>query len=448
MPPRQPRRYLPHGFEEKRTPDGRTYWINYRPLPPSWLPPADVMADFPNLYVAEDADSAADVKTSGSFKEIILPKGVQRHYTPSGTVYYVDARPRASWVDPRTVDFSIDKERDTYAQTCEVLFTHGEFLEPPPETHIEFRLLSDLTKWRVAQSLSGYPDARVDEVDIIINMLNARIGSVPNIHQLKPMDGAFIRACYKHISSEAEMSSYGPSKAARAVPPSASIAWRLFEIFAYCLLLGVPATYARRLQKADWVQWSSRHRWTDQQRALDGFLKSLTGEWNLINLTAALLLSAAVGMLTVNDLSTISQTAILIALVTALASLIMSVTFVWRYQRQLSNIHDLRKIMDEFIYEADADIMPIFLSLPVSFLLWSAIAFGTAVLAHAWNTIGTSGPAIPVGVTATLCLTILVTGVIWLSHRHFERWKVWWSLTAWSRKSEALEEHEVGLMRA
>ncbi|KEP52128.1 putative transmembrane protein [Rhizoctonia solani 123E] len=54
---------------------------------------------------------------------------------------------------------------------------------------------------------------------------------------------------------------------------------------------------------------------------------------------------AAVGLLTVEGLSTISQTAILIALTTALASLVMSVTFVWRYQRQLTNIHDLRKIM-------------------------------------------------------------------------------------------------------
>lgn len=55
-------------------------------------------------------------------------------------------------------------------------------------------------------------------------------------------------------------------------------------------------------------------------------------------------------MLTVNDLSTASQAAILIALVTALASLVLSVTFVWRYQRQLSNIHDLRKIMASQVF--------------------------------------------------------------------------------------------------
>ncbi|KAG8738734.1 hypothetical protein FRC10_006569 [Ceratobasidium sp. 414] len=446
MPPRQVRRYLPHGFEEKRTPDGRSYWINYYPLPPSWLPPADVAADFPNLYMENDNESAADVKTPVTAKDIKLPKGVQRHYTPSGSVYYVDARPRASWTDPRTVDFNIDKERDAYAKTCEILFSDGEFLGTfsPPVLHNHRRngapvchSLTSISTTVLTLTSSGF------ECNYTVNIETELypIGSVQNIHQLKPMDSAFLyfAAPPTHwvffTASEAELASYGPSKAARLEPPSPSIIWRLFQIVTYCILLGVPTTYARRLQKADWVQ-----------RALDGFLKSLTTEWNLINLTAALLLSAAVGMLTVNDLSTTSQTAILIALVTALASLIMSVTFVWRYQRQLSNIHDLRKIMDEFIYEADADIMPIFLSLPVSFLLWSAIAFGTAVLTHAWHTLGSSGPAISIGVTATLGMTIVVTGVIWLSHRQFERWKAWWDITAWAKRKGDMEEHEVGLM--
>ncbi|KAB5595260.1 hypothetical protein CTheo_1338 [Ceratobasidium theobromae] len=435
----RPRRQLPHGFQEKTTPDGRTYWIDFRPQPPSWLPPADVRADNPMNYLESHS-----YKSSTESSDIHLPKGVTKHYTPSGSVYYVDSRPRACWVDPRTVDFAIDAEREGYTQNSEVLFTGGEILEPPPEAHIEYRLLMDLTKWRVAQCLSGYPDTRVDEVDILINMLNARIGANSNIHQLKPMDAAFIKACYKHISSEAGLASYGPSKVAKLEELTPSFSWRVLRIFIYIILLGVPRNYARRLMKADWVQWSSRHRWTDQQRALDGFLKSLTNEWNLINLTAALLLSAAVGLLTVNNLSPASQTATLMALTMALASLVMSVTFVWRYQRQLSNIHDLRKIMDEFIYEADSDIMPIFLSLPVSFLLWSAIAFGTAVLTHAWHTLSSTGPAIPVGVTTTLGLTAGIGTIVWISHRRIDRLKEWLRLGLWAAPV-AVGEQEVGL---
>ncbi|KAJ1310463.1 hypothetical protein OPQ81_007196 [Rhizoctonia solani] len=381
----------------------------------------------------DDYESISDTKVSFAPEDIQLPKGVEKHYTPSGSVYYVDSRPRVSWVDPRTIDFTIETERDEYFQNSALLFTGGEYLEPPPDAHIEFRLLTDLTKWRIAQSLSGYPDARIDEVDTIIGMLNSRISACPDLNKLKPMDGAFIRACYRHISSEADLASYGPSNKAKLDPNTPTYVWLVFKFIMYAILLGVPHNYAHRLKKADWVQWSSRHRWTDQQRALDGFLKSLTNEWNLINLTAALLLSAAVGLLTVDGLSTVSQTAILIALTTALASLVMSVTFVWRYQRQLTNIHDLRKIMDEFIYESNADVMPIFLSLPVSFLLWSAIAFGTAVLSHAWHTFSDSGPAIAVGTTAALGLSLTVGTVVWMSHRRIESFKVWWQfgLTGW-----------------
>ncbi|KAL5636168.1 hypothetical protein ACGC1H_004849 [Rhizoctonia solani] len=442
----KPRRYLPHGFQEKTTPDGRTYWISFRPLPPSWLPPADVCADNPKLFLKDDFESISDIKESLSQEEIRLPKGVEKHYTPSGSVYYVDSRPRASWVDPRTVDFTIDSEREEYVQNSTLVFTGGEYVEPPPDAHIEFRLLMDLTKWRVAQALSGYPDARVDEVNTLIEMLNC---ACPDLNKLKPMDGAFIKACYRHISSEAEMASYGPSKKANLDPSTPTYTWLIVKFVMYAMLLGVPHNYAHRLQKADWVQWSSRHRWTDQQRALDGFLKSLTNEWNLINLTAALLLSAAVGLLTVEGLSTISQTAILIALTTALASLVMSVTFVWRYQRQLTNIHDLRKIMDEFIYESDADVMPIFLSLPASFLLWSAIAFGTAILSHAWHTISDAGPAIAIGTTTALGLSLTVGTVVWISHRRIESFKEWWwlGLTGWIPiKSTSHSNHDVGLV--
>lgn len=161
----RPRRQLPHGFQEKTTPDGRTYWIDFRPQPPSWLPPADVRADNPMNYLESHS-----YKSSTESSDIHLPKGVTKHYTPSGSVYYVDSRPRACWVDPRTVDFAIDAEREGYTQNSEVLFTGGEILgksfnrdfrlffrlltvgqEPPPEAHIEYRLLMDLTKWRVGK---------------------------------------------------------------------------------------------------------------------------------------------------------------------------------------------------------------------------------------------------------------------------------------------------------
>lgn len=91
--------------------------------------------------------------------------------------------------------------------------------------------------------------------------------------------------------------------------------------------------------------------------------------------------------------------------------------------------------------------MPIFLSLPVAFLLWSIIAFGTAVLTHAWHTLPESGPAIPVGVTVALGLTVLLSIMIWISHRQIERWKGWWEVLRWSWQSGKEDRNrEAGLM--
>ncbi|KAG9123078.1 hypothetical protein FRC07_000266, partial [Ceratobasidium sp. 392] len=55
-------------------------------------------------------------------------------------------------------------------------------------------------------------------------------------------------------ASQAEIASYGPSKTTKLEPPTPSAIWQLFKVLTYTILLGVPSTYARRLQKADWVQ--------------------------------------------------------------------------------------------------------------------------------------------------------------------------------------------------
>lgn len=121
-------RLLPHGFVEKRTPDGRSYWIDYRPSPPSWLLPSDVSCVSPKPSVRGELDSIStgDIKTSPVVENIALPKGVEKHHTPSGPAYYVDTRPRVSWIDPRTVDFNIDRERLDYVNTCSLLLTDAE----------------------------------------------------------------------------------------------------------------------------------------------------------------------------------------------------------------------------------------------------------------------------------------------------------------------------------
>jgi len=94
---------------------------------------------------------------------------------------------------------------------------------------------------------------------------------------------------------------------------------------------------------------------------------------------------------------------------------VLDVAFVWRYQRQLTNSYDMRSIMNEFIFNADEDVLAIFLSLPVAFLLWSVLTFSISVLAYAWDRL--PNLASPVGVTATLAFVSTLTLVMYALNR-------------------------------
>ncbi|KAG8948894.1 hypothetical protein FRC04_009233 [Tulasnella sp. 424] len=179
--------------------------------------------------------------------------------------------------------------------------------------------------------------------------------------------------------------------------------------------------YKRRLGRADWIQWASSKRWTDQQQAMDGFLRSLITEWNLMILLSTLILSTSVGFLAINDLPAVSEATILISLIFSLASIVLDAAFVWRYQRQLTNNFDMRAVMNEFIFTPSEDVLAVFLSLPMSFLLWSVVTFSAAVLSYAWARFSVS-PASPISVTATVGFVFSLTSVTWVLHRWL--WKI------------------------
>jgi len=192
----------------------------------------------------------------------------------------------------------------------------------------------------------------------------------------------------------------------------------------YFLLLGIPSNYQRRISRADWVQWASSKRWIDQRENFGAFMNSLVSEWNLINLISTLFFSATVGFLSINELTVIPVAATLISMMFSMGSLTMSVSLIWRYQRQLTQVTEMRTIMDEFIYRADAEVLTILLSLPVSFLLWSVIAFAVAVVSHAWSFF----PQLvcPIGATATLGLVFLISAATWFYHIYFMNVVTFW----------------------
>ncbi|KAG8877046.1 hypothetical protein FRB97_003760 [Tulasnella sp. 331] len=387
--------------ESRVDPDGRVFWIDYRPLPASWDDPRS------NLNEA-------------------LPDGVHSHVTPDGRPFFLDGRPRLSWTKPREYGDDIREEDPQSKTTTPSLTASANMREridtgstkvpsalesrrrtgsPDSQLHAELQLLMELTRWRLAHLLSGYPDSRVTDVDAMITILRTRINAFPDINDLRPLESWFINGVHKVISSQPNMNFLQPTQSGKMDISSAKVPIyirlaqsRLLVLFAFDLL-----------------QWVSSKRWVEQQQAMDGFLKDLVAEWNLMILLSTLILSASVAFLSVENLGATTEATILISLVFSLASITVDVAFVWRYQRQLTNNFDMQAVMDEFIFKADLDILAMFLSLPVAFLLWSVILFAISVLAYAWNRLPKTYGAI--GVTGALGLVTIVTAGLSALHR-------------------------------
>ncbi|KDQ17880.1 hypothetical protein BOTBODRAFT_52716 [Botryobasidium botryosum FD-172 SS1] len=331
--------HLPHGVEEKETPDGKRYWIDYRPSKPSWDDPR-----------ASSGDP--------------LPPGVERYITPDGVPYFVNRSPRVTWMDPRSRPARPQGKYENASEKSMVSSDLGRDLEgkedvprsyltlpspgPLPVTaHVEYALLMDLTRWRFAQVLSGYPDARSADVDTIILLLKTRL-KVADPSVLEPIEDSYIQACRTLISSEPNLNLFAIPGSKEGTPQggiSELSFWGMLKPTIYFLLLGIPSSYQRRISRADWVQWASSKRWIDQRENFGAFMNSLISEWNLINLISTLFFSATVGFLSINELAMIPAAATLISMMFSMGSLTMSVSLIWRYQRQLTQVTEMRTIM-------------------------------------------------------------------------------------------------------
>ncbi|KAG9008618.1 hypothetical protein FRB93_006537 [Tulasnella sp. JGI-2019a] len=405
-------------IESRVDPDGKTFWIDYRPLPATW----------------DDPRTATGEKT--------LPDGIKGHHTPAGRPFFVDTRPRLSWAKPVGYGGEVcEGEPDGVSCPSFPGFTASlprvdtGFTKVPStpvsrkstgssasQLHPDLKLLMTLTRWRLAHLLSGYPDTRVADVDAMITILQTRINAFSNIDDLPPLEGWFIKGIHGVISSQPNMNFLQPTQGGKmnifdgdTFDPVRLIWSAFFLPLLFTLLLGVPVAYKHRLGRAQWTQWVSSKRWAEQQQAMDGFLKALIAEWNLMILPATLILSASVGFLSVEGMGDTTETAILVSLVFSLASISIDVAFVWRYQRQLTNSFDMQTVMDEFIFKADEDILAMFLSLPVAFFLWSLLLFAVGVVAYAWKRLPATYSA--VGVTAAMGIIFIVTSTLWGLHR-------------------------------
>jgi len=77
--------------------------------------------------------------------------------------------------------------------------------------------------------------------------------------------------------------------------------------------------------------------------------------------------------------------------------------------------------MDEFIFDADEDVLAALFSLPVAWLLWSVICFAIGVLGHAWLRIPTGNLRFDaIDATGVTLSFLFVSGIslsTWIVHR-------------------------------
>ncbi|KAG2133811.1 uncharacterized protein EDB93DRAFT_1173568 [Suillus bovinus] len=83
---------LPAGWEERRTPEGRPYFVDHHTRLTTWIDPRTVQI----------APSAISVSTSANANIGPLPSGWEMRLTSTGRVYFVDYNtPTTTWDDPR-----------------------------------------------------------------------------------------------------------------------------------------------------------------------------------------------------------------------------------------------------------------------------------------------------------------------------------------------------------
>ena len=84
---------LPHGWEERQTPDGRPYFVDHNSRTTTWLDPR--LANAPaSIFSSTTTQTALNLGP--------LPSGWEMRMTSSGRIYFVDHNTRTtSWDDPR-----------------------------------------------------------------------------------------------------------------------------------------------------------------------------------------------------------------------------------------------------------------------------------------------------------------------------------------------------------
>ncbi|EJF56594.1 hypothetical protein DICSQDRAFT_112889 [Dichomitus squalens LYAD-421 SS1] len=232
-----------------------------------------------------------------------------------------------------------------------------------------------------------------------------------------------------------EMRTY--RKALYAAPdistPESVITKTFLQIIIHGPFFGIPQTYLAHIKKAS----EFRGHVAGLRQSWEAYTRQLVQEYSDFILIATVLLSATVGLLTVNDIDSITRAAAPLSAFASLGSITIGVFFVWRHQRNNTEVpssfaylHNARN--SAFGLSGHA----ILLSLPPVLLVWSIIAFAAAALAYSLH--GISINSAPAWVVLAIFIVVFVAVTVGLyTFWTIWRWQsqdTWWrGLMCWSR---------------
>ncbi|KAH9899739.1 hypothetical protein C8Q73DRAFT_833537 [Cubamyces lactineus] len=223
--------------------------------------------------------------------------------------------------------------------------------------------------------------------------------------------------------------------------PKQSPATRLFLLFLVNIpFFGIPQTYLAYVKNAS----EFRGHLQGLKQNWETYTLQLVKEYSDFILIATVLLSATVGLLTINDIGETCRVAAILSAFAALGSVTVGVFFVWRHQRNAHMPASFTYLHNARYSALGLSGHALLLSLPPVLLVWSLIAFTVAALAYALQDISQASTWIIFGLFVMMLLAVMAGVYTFSTIWQWQSNEGWWAgLFHWRRNKRRVESSSV-----
>ncbi|KAI0638317.1 hypothetical protein C8Q77DRAFT_1215149 [Trametes polyzona] len=198
---------------------------------------------------------------------------------------------------------------------------------------------------------------------------------------------------------------------------------------------GIPQTYLAHVKSAS----EFRGHLDGLKDSWQSYTLQLVREYSDFILIATVLLSATVGLLTIDDIGEPCRVAAMLSAFAALGSMTVGVFLVWLHQRNT-------RMPSSFSYLHNARNNPLglsghalLLSLPPVLLVWSIVGFTAATLAYALQDTMRASTWVILGLFVILFVAVLAGLYTFSTIWHWQSQEGWWSWFNWKSRRQREE---------